>query len=112
MLKRCQRTFVLLLFKNDVSVTICKLNYDKRVTEVVSKCTASLCKINRVRHVLDKKTLLSAINALVFTKLYYCSSVWANTPKRNVAKLRNIQNFAARIVAGTRKYDHVTPSLH
>ena len=49
--------------------------------------------------------------AIVFTKLYYCSSVWANTSKRNVTKLQSIQNIAGRIVTGTRKYDHVTPSL-
>ena len=38
------------------------------------------------------------------------TSVWANTSKRNVAKLESIQNFAARIVTGTRKYDHVARS--
>jgi hypothetical protein len=26
-------------------------------------------------------------------------------------KLQGIQNFAARIVSGTRKYDHITPVL-
>ena len=31
--------------------------------------------------------------AIVFTKLYYCSSVWANTSKRNVTKLQSIQNL-------------------
>ncbi len=78
---------------------------------MVSKCTKSLCQINRVKHNLDRRTLIVIINALVFSKLYYCSSVWANTSKENIAKLQSVQNFAARIVIGTRKYDHITPVL-
>ena len=78
---------------------------------MVSKCTKSLCLINRVKHILDSRTLIVIINALVFSKLYYCSSVWANTSKKNIAKLQTAQNFAARIVTGTRKYDHITPVL-
>ena len=87
------------------------LSYDEHITHVVSKCTKSLCQINRVKHILDSRTLIVIINALVFSKLYYCSSVWANTSKKNIAKLQTVQNFAARIVTGTRKYDHITPVL-
>ena len=31
--------------------------------------------------------------------------------KSNISKLQGIQNFAARIATGTRKYDHITPVL-
>ena len=55
------------------------LSYDEYITQVVSKCTKSLCLINRVKHILDSRILIVIINALVFSKLYYCSSVWANT---------------------------------
>jgi len=48
------------------------------------------------------------MNALVFGRLFYCSSVWSNTAEKNVNKLQLVQNFAARIVANKRKYDHVT----
>ena len=36
--------------------------------------------------------------------------MWANTAKGNIKKLWSIQNFAARILTGTRKYDYVTPA--
>ena len=68
-------------------------------------------QISRVRHCIDRTSLLSAINALVFSKLYYCSNVWANTTEKNIRKLQAVQNFACRIVSGARKYDHVTPHL-
>ena len=68
--------------------------------------------LNRIKHLLDLRTLESVIKSLVFSKLYFCSTVWANTSKTNVRKLQKIQNFAARILAGTRKCDHITPVLN
>ena len=57
----------------------------------------------------DRRTLFTTINSLVFRKLLCCSSVWANTTKKNIELSQTVQNFAARIVSGTRKFDHVTP---
>ena len=51
------------------------------------------------------------ITFLVFSKLYYCSSVWANTTDTYIKRLQGIQNYAARIVCNIRKYDHVSPAL-
>ena len=51
------------------------------------------------------------INSLVFSKLYYCLSVWANTTDTNIKRLQGIQNCAARIVCNIRKDDHVSPAL-
>ena len=51
------------------------------------------------------------MNSFVFSKLYYCSSVWSITSASNIRKLQGVQNFAARIASGTRKFDHVTPAL-
>ena len=85
------------------------LSFDDHITTTVSKCIARLAQINPVKHCLDKSSLL--INALVSSKMYYCSSVWANTTDKNIQKLQAVQNFACRIVSGTGKYDHVTPVL-
>ena len=94
-----------------VTVMDCNLTYDEHVTQVTSKCIGSLCQINRVKHLFDKHTLVTIINYLVFSKLLYRSSVWAHTTKKNIELLQAVQNFAARIVSGTRKFDHVTPIL-
>ena len=77
----------------------------------MSSCLSKLCQINRVKNSFDKTTLELLITALVFSKMLYCSSVWANTSSLNVNKLQSIQNFACRIVTNTRKCDHVTPLL-
>ena len=76
-----------------------------RVCPAMAKLTAL------IKHVLDMQTLIIVVNALVFSKLYYCSNVWAITTGKNINKLQSVQNFACHIVSGARMYDHVTPRL-
>ena len=47
-----------------------------------------LIMINRIKHLLDRKMLLLLINAFVFSKLFYCSTMWSNTSKTIVKKAR------------------------
>ena len=70
-----------------------------------------LGQINRVKHIFDKRALIIIINALVFSKLFYCSSVWSNTTQANLDKLQAVQNFACRILCGAKKFNHITPLL-
>jgi hypothetical protein len=71
---------------------------------------AKLCQINRVKDSFDRDSLRLIINALVTSKLYYCSTVWSNTSTTNIKKLRAVQNFACRILTNTGRYDHVNTS--
>ena len=116
MLKKVLDGFCVTLLDKELSpvpsakrISECKLT--KHTTNTVSACLARLCQINRVKYIFDTQTLLNIINALVFSKLYYCSSVWSNTSNKNILKLQSVQNFAARIFSGVRKYDHITTVL-
>ena len=96
----------------DLGVHIdCHLNYNEHIAKTVSTCTYMLSHINRIKHLLDSKTLVFLMNAFIFSRLYYCSTVWSNTTKENIKKLQLIQNFACRIVLGLKKYDHITEGL-
>ena len=86
-----------------------QLTTDDHVLNTTSSCMSSLAQISRVKHVLDCNQLVTVINALVFSKLLYCSTVWSNTANKNICRLQSAQNFAARIVTGMRKFDHITP---
>ena len=87
------------------------LTFDDHITTTVASCMSRLGQINRVKHCFDNRILILIINALVFSKLFYCSSVWSNTSQFKIAKLQAVQNFACRIASGSKKYDHVTPIL-
>ena len=84
------------------------LTYNVHISKTASGCMNQLVQINRIKHLLDNKTLLLLINSFVFTKLFYCSSVWGNTTKSNINKLQLVQNFAAKLVLGLRKFDHIS----
>ena len=120
MLQRLPAEFHVTLFGKEVTIASSArhqglqvdstLSFDEHITNTVSSCLGSLCQINRVRHLLSTKTLGNIINALVFTKLYYCSPVWSSTSKKDISKLQKIQNFVATIITNTCKFDHITPS--
>ena len=62
------------------------LSYNEHITKTVSNCLLKLKQINRIKHLLDRKTLLLLMNSFVFSKLLYCSTVWSNTSNSNIAK--------------------------
>ena len=96
----------------DLGVTFdCKLNLNEHILNPMSTCMSSLGQINRVKYAFKKDLLITIINSLVFSKLYYCSSVWPDTTDQNICKPQGIQSFTAHIISGTRNYVHVTPIL-
>ena len=70
-------------FAKDLGVYIDQyLTYDVHITKTA--CMNQLVHIRRIKHLLDKKALLLLINSFVFSQLF-CSSVWGNTSRRNLA---------------------------
>ena len=60
------REFVLEHTTKDLGVILdTNLTYDKHITKTVSSCMSTLSQISRTRHVFDKRTLLTFINALL-----------------------------------------------
>ena len=55
-------------------------NYHNSTSSLLS----SLCQINRVKHLFSEDTLLLIINSLVFSKLFYCATVWSETTIYNI----------------------------
>ena len=85
------------------------LSYDEHIRKTVASCINKLIQINRIKHLLDKETLLLIINSFVFSRLFCYSSVWSNTSATNIHKLQLVRNF--RIILGLRKYDHISAGL-
>ncbi len=86
------------------------LSFNDHILSTVSSCKSSLCQMNRAKHAFSHALLITVINALVFSKLYYCSSFWSNTSS-NLSRLQGVQNFVARVVSNREKFDQITPIL-
>ena len=88
------------------------LTFNNHVNSLTSSLISTLCQISRVRHLFSEPVLLTMLNALVFSKLFYCSTVWAGTFQQNLQKLQLVQNFAARVLTGTKMFHHISPVLY
>lgn len=51
------------------------------------------------------------IHAFVFSRLDYCNSLYIGVSQASLRRLQAVQNAAARLLTGTRKYDHISPVL-
>ena len=89
----------------------CYLTFNEHINKSASDCMFKLTRINRIKHFSDQSTLMYLINAFVFCKLFYRSTVWSNNSKENVRKLQLVQNYAYRIITGLKKYDHTSEAL-
>ena len=88
----------------DLDITLDSyLNFNDHVNTLTSSLLSMLCQISRVRHLFTKPVLSTILNSLIFSKLFYCSTVWAGTSKQNLQKLQLVQNFTVRVLTDTKK---------
>ena len=78
------------------------------------KCRAAMLNIYKIR-AARKNLTRSACNklmvSLVLSHLDYTNSLLGNLPKNSIRKMQLVQNIAARITLGKRKYDSATSCL-
>jgi len=72
-----------------------------------------LRQLRRVRRSLDDESAAILVHAFVTSRVDYCNLLLAGAPKSVIDKLQRVVNAAARVVSGTKKYDHdLTHLLH
>ena len=76
--------------------------------DVVRRCTGTLCGLSHSRHSLPQSVLPTLVQGLVFSVIRYCLSVYGATNTTQRKRLQKLVRFAARVVSGRRKYDHVS----
>ena len=84
------------------------LSWDAHVSDVVRKCVGLLIGLRRLSHFLPQRATLTIVHGLVMSRVRYCLSVYGNGSAANDARLMKVVNFATRVVAGLRKFDHVS----
>ena len=66
-------------------------------------------KINKIRKYLPDDTTNTLVHSLVTSRLDYCNSLYFRLASKFIYKLQLAQNSAARIIARTRKHEHISP---
>ena len=84
---------------------------NKHVDRTVQAAFFKLREIAYYRRFLTTDSLKTLVHAYVTSRLDYCNSVLIGLPDHLLCKLQSVLNAAARLVTGTRKFDHITPIL-
>ncbi len=81
------------------------LTFDKQVNAVVKSSFFQL------RLFLTCAEFERVIHAFISSRLDYCNSMYIGINQSYMNRLQTVQNAAARLLTGTRKYEHITPVL-
>ena len=87
------------------------LSWELHLAAVVNRCIGMLIALLHVKHILPRDILPRLIDALVFSRVRYSVQVYGSANRTTVAKLQKVFNFAARVLSGRRKFDHISDVL-
>lgn len=88
------------------------MSMKSQVQQLICSCFGVLRQLRSIRRSLPRPALASLVTSLILSKVDYCNVALAGLPQRDLDRVQSVLNAAARLTAGARKYDHVTPLLH
>lgn len=84
------------------------MTFSTHTADVVRRCTGTLCGLSHSRHCLPQSVMVTLVQGLVFSVIRYCLAVYGASNITQRKRLQKVIRFAARVVSGRRKYDHVS----
>ena len=85
------------------------LTMEAHVNSVCRPSFSHLHNISSIRRVLDMKTAVIIVQALVISRLHYCNSLLCGLPA--IQRLQRVQNAAARVIAEAGRRNHISQIL-
>ena len=85
-----------------------RLNFDIHVNTLTRKIGRSLSVITKLKQVLPRKTLRSLYYTLIHPYLLYGITIWRNTYKTHLKRIKSLQNKAVKIIARGQYLDDST----
>ncbi len=79
------------------------LKFDSQIRVIVKSKLSQLAKI---KPYLSRQHFETLIHPFVITRLDYCNALFVGVSESSVARLQMVQNAAAHLLTGTRKYEH------
>ena len=96
---------------NDLGILLdSQLTMADHISALSRSCFFQLRQLRSIKQSLLEATK-TLVHAFVSSRLDYCNSVLAGVSGQLLHRLQVIQNAAARLVTGVRKYERMTPVL-
>ena len=85
-----------------------RLSFEPHIDAIVAKCFGIMIGLMHAKHLLPASVIPTIVNALVMSHIRYCSQVFGCANKTAIKRLQKVQNFAARIISGRHRSQHVS----
>ena len=82
------------------------LTFRPHVDAVCKSCFFHIRALRHVKNCLLPDLLKIVSTSIVSSRLDYCNSLLLGTTKSNIGRLQRVQNTLARLVTGTKRFDH------
>ncbi len=89
-----------------------ELSMSKQISNTTKSAYYHLRQIGKVRQHLDRETCKKVVHSTVTSRIDYHNALLTNATAKECNRLQLVQNSAARLITGTRKFDHITPILY
>lgn len=87
------------------------LSWDGHISTLTNRCFGTLHGLSHLRNHLPPSVILVMVQALVLSQVRYCISVYGKSTQKNSSRIQKIINYAAKVIFGRRKFDHVSDLL-
>jgi len=84
------------------------LSWKEHVDHIVKKSRSSLYMLNKAKPLIGSKSLIMLYNAILVPHFDYCDVIWGTCNTSLRQKVQIMQNRAAKIITGGRRYDSST----
>jgi hypothetical protein len=88
-----------------------ELNFKSHIINKCKTASLNLRNIKAIRKHLSMESCKTLVQALVISHLDYGNAIPADLPESTIKPAQRIQNHAAKIILGRRKYDSTTSAL-
>ena len=84
------------------------MTFNDHVDDVTRRCTGMMRGLSHTRHSVTEPIMVTLLQGLVLSVVRYCISVYGACSGTQIQRVQKLINFAARVISGRRKFDHIS----
>ena len=87
------------------------MTMQSHIKNITKQAHFQLKNIGNIRKFLTQQAVETLVHAFISSRIDNCNALLYGVPQCLINNLQRVQNTAARVVTGTKKFEHITPVL-
>ena len=87
------------------------LSMNSHISKMLQTGFSALRQIRSIKKCLPYESLRTLAVALILSRIDYCNTLLAGLPEKQLCRVQFLINTTARLITGTKKFEHITPVL-